>query len=432
MQALAAVVLSVAQMVAPFLDDQTFAVAHVDLQRLDLAPVRQQVAGLLATQPAEPNGATAMLDRLERLAEAMRGAGATDVFYVMSIADMPGPGFAVVPLREGADERAIRWLLLTADPDAPATGPAEGPTSRPGVGMQVRRIRGALVLAVPETLERLEALEPVDRPELAEALAAVEGQAARIALIPPDDARRVLEATMPQLPPQLGGGPVTVLTRGLQWAAGGVGTEGGLHARAVAQATDAEAAKALDAFVEHWMAGLARMAAEGGLANAAEIAALLDPQVEGDQLRLDLPAGQVARMAELLAPSLREARAEAERAVTMSHMKQLGHALHGYAIDHDDTLPPDLQTLVDRGLFSPDLLQGPEGRPRYVYVQPGRAMRTVTDAQRQILAYEAFDEWGEGINVLFIDGHVEHVAERARFERLLKESLEGYRPPAQQ
>ncbi len=63
---------------------------------------------------------------------------------------------------------------------------------------------------------------PVERPELAAAFEAAGDTAAQVILIPPADTQRVVEELMPQLPKELGGGPSSVLTRGIRWAAVGI------------------------------------------------------------------------------------------------------------------------------------------------------------------------------------------------------------------
>jgi len=59
-------------------------------------------------------------------------------------------------------------------------------------------------------------------PELTAAFEAAGDSAVQVALIPPAYAARVIDELMPEFPKQLGGGPTTVLTRGISWAAAGI------------------------------------------------------------------------------------------------------------------------------------------------------------------------------------------------------------------
>ena len=64
----------------------------------------------------------------------------------------------------------------------------------------------------------------VPRRELTPAFAAVASYPIQVLLLPPDYLRRTVQELLPQLPPQLGGGPSTLLTDGLSWAALGIDT----------------------------------------------------------------------------------------------------------------------------------------------------------------------------------------------------------------
>ena len=66
-----------------------------------------------------------------------------------------------------------------------------------------------------------------------------------------------------------------------------------------------------------------------------------------------------------------------------------------------------LHTLIQGGDIAPENLKSPKhepGRDCYIYI-PGH---TSSDPNYEIVAYERTDlNFGEGVNVLFMDGHVE-------------------------
>ena len=84
-----------------------------------------------------------------------------------------------------------------------------------------------------------------ERPELAAAFAAAGDTAAQVILIPPACTARVVEELAPQLPAELGGGPSSVLTHGIRWAAAGIDVSPHKAFRLVIKSDDAQAALAL-------------------------------------------------------------------------------------------------------------------------------------------------------------------------------------------
>ncbi|HNQ22390.1 MAG TPA: hypothetical protein PKK06_04785 [Phycisphaerae bacterium] len=108
----------------------------------------------------------------------------------------------------------------------------------------------------------------------------------------------------------------------------------------------------------------------------------------------------------ILLPSLSRARELAKRAVSASNLKGIGTCCQIYANDNQDRFPPDLQTLVAQGYLPEEQLRSPKdgpGQTSYVYI----AGQTANDDPRNLLAHEREDlNYGEGVNVLYVDGHV--------------------------
>src|SRR5690606_821304 len=134
---------------------------------------------------------------------------------------------------------------------------------------------------------------------------------------PPKYSRRVLAEMMPTLPKDLGGGPSSVLSQGVLWAAAGVEVSPELAARVVIQSQDAPSAEALLAFLKTG-AGLLAKNREFArdVPNAAEILKVLMPQPQGDQLVLALDEKNQgsAKLAALVKPPVEAARTAARRA----------------------------------------------------------------------------------------------------------------------
>ncbi len=135
---------------------------------------------------------------------------------------------------------------------------------------------------------------------------------ARILILPSADLRRVVEETMPNLPQELGGGPITVVTQGVQWAAVAFEDQPKLAVHLVVQSRDADAAQALSRLVED-ARKLAKQALQAhplppDLAGADLPKALdqIQPKVVQDRLVLDLDLERASAL--IGAPSARPAR----------------------------------------------------------------------------------------------------------------------------
>lgn len=299
--------------IAPLVDAETAAVVHVDVSRVSIDAIADFVVQRVPA--TKPPLAQARQEAARRL-EAFRRAGGKDVYVVVSFRT-PGPlsgvllGFA---LDAGADEKALRRSI-----GVPETAG--------------RRVGDLLVLGLTPWTVIPERFEPADRPELREAFAAVSGSALQAVLIPPSSARRVIEELVPQLPPQVGGGPSTVLTRGLRWAALGLDLPPRLAARLVVQSPDAQAAAALRArwqTLMQWAGG--EPAVRQFVVHPETTAALLVPRVEGDRLVLAFEQNSpiVAETLASVLHALESARAKARQTMSQSNLRQIGVAMYQY------------------------------------------------------------------------------------------------------
>ncbi len=132
----------------------------------------------------------------------------------------------------------------------------------------------------------------------------------------------------------------------------------------------------------------------------------------------------------MLLPALGQARVQAQRAVTMTHLRQIAVACEMYHAQHRQ-YPPDLLKLVEKNILPANVLFSPQSgrRPRldsggkpigpfdYVYLAPQVAL-----PPNMVLAYERPEiNRGKGSNVLFADGHVEWMP-MPKFRRELKKT----------
>ncbi len=109
----------------------------------------------------------------------------------------------------------------------------------------------------------------------------------------------------------------------------------------------------------------------------------------------------------VLLPALARARDQARRAASMSNLKQIGLGSLMYANEHDNKLPDDLKA-IQPYQTNPKVLDSPRkpkdfAGPSYIYL-PGQS--TSSDAHN-IVVYENPAFCQDGVDVLFLDGHVE-------------------------
>lgn len=308
-----------AKAVTPFLDGQTIAVGHVDLTRVDVNAIAQKLseyAKLKAEEIAEPK------KEVGEWVSAWTKAGIRKLYVVVSLADIPGqPPFVVVPLEEGADAKGIGDVLGGA---------------KLFREYKFEKMGSALVGGADRTLTRLKDLKPEVRPELVQAFAAAGDTAVLMLLIPSNENRKVVEEIMPQMPAELGGGPITTVTRGARWAALGVDLPPKLSLRGTIQATDGEAAKKLRDVIARFYKllgeeGSRNQKARNLIPGWDKLVEQLTPKVEGDQLVVSLEEKDVTAA---IKPIIVRVQATAEHKSSVNNLKQIGLAMHNYHDAH--------------------------------------------------------------------------------------------------
>jgi hypothetical protein len=243
------------------------------------------------------------------------------LYVVFSLADLPAAPFVIAPLSPGADAAALAGLIDL--PGVPA-GPRE-------------KLGDAVFAGSTAARDRLRALKPAERPEIASAFAAAGDAAVQVALVPPASLIRVVDEMMPVLPKEVGGGPSRVLTHGLKWAALSMNAPPRMTLRLQLQAADASSAAALSESLGKSLKALSEIAAvRAALPEFEKVAALLQPRVDGDRVVIALEGD---RGAAVTGPLLRRAVQLAGRRESAHHLQRLALALHRYADAHHATMP---------------------------------------------------------------------------------------------
>jgi Protein of unknown function (DUF1559) len=316
-----------AKAVAPYLDDRTVAVLHVNLTALDMDAFFNKAAALakmdLAVLASPRKEATTAV-------KALTDAGAREFYIVVSLADVPEhQPFVVFPVPAGKEgEKNAKFEKLKAVLVRDDSFHAQ----------HFEPLGDAVVGGDEATLKRLHDLKPVARPDLTKAFAAAGGDLAQLVVMPPKDAAKILESVMPTLPAEVGGGSSKVLTQGFRWAALGVNAPD-LDGSMTVQASDADAAKALLDLHDKVFAAIGKSKeAREMLPHFDKLKPMLRPKVDGDRLTLKLETQTLmtALHAEEAVAKIVEA---SERTKSINNMKQLTLAAHSYHDGHR-SFPP--------------------------------------------------------------------------------------------
>jgi hypothetical protein len=307
-----------AKALAPYLDEQTLAVLRIDLSR----PDAEAVALLIAQVAAHPDDPADRKPQVRKWLADFTRAGGKELYFLFDIDHFFDRPLVVAPLGAGARGKEVA-ALLSAGTFLPRG--------------RYQQLKGAVVGGNPEALERLRSLKPEPRPDLAKALAAAGDTPAQFVLVPTADARRVVEEILPELPREIGGGPSTVLTRGVRWAAVGIQGAPKLGLKVVVQSQDVEAARKL----RDWLGGAVKALGRSKEVQRLfpefdKLAAALKPNVGGSRLTLKLNAEQAVA---LLKPLIAGAGTSAARQESLKQLMQIGIALHSHHDVHK-AFPP--------------------------------------------------------------------------------------------
>jgi prepilin-type processing-associated H-X9-DG protein len=150
---------------------------------------------------------------------------------------------------------------------------------------------------------------------------------------------------------------------------------------------------------------------------------------------------QQALMASIMLPALSRARETANRVKCASNMRQVGQAILLYSNENKGNYPPNLGILVKTEDIVPEVFVCPSGGnafPRganmsvddqvkwvnehsdYVYV--GKGMNSTAGAEVIVLYEKPDAHGGQGMNVLYGDGHVEFHMMQSAMQEIQKQN----------
>ena len=333
---------SIADGAAPFVDGSTVLVAHVNLASVDAAAIEATLNDSLKSVKLEKEELAAVSRRPSRVPERngpvvadLKKVGGKEIYAVVDMQSLSSgkPPHLIVPL--DAVGGASRILMQSSISSKPGGLTLRRRRISATPMCRLRRVRGDAVWFYPEGGAPAPGVNftPQPRPDLAIALKSAGEGPLQIALIPPEAARRFVEAALPRIPQELGGGAVTVLTQGLRRANLGAVFSPQLRLRLLIQAKDAESAQGLSQLADSAMKLVSKQAqSQKDLASISAAMDLLKPQVKGDQLIATLDHGSAAEMALRLQSRFTMA-VSRRRVASMTHMRQILLGMMMYAND---------------------------------------------------------------------------------------------------
>lgn len=302
--------------ITPFVSETLSVVARIDVAELDIETLAREAA------VAVPGFPPAEIEQVAIPTAAALVAANAKVVYLVFNVDL---------LVTQSGQRPLVVVPVRAQTDVAKVSAALG---RFGA---VEQIGGLVLMGNRDQIEREKARRTSARPELEPAMIAAGEHAVRIAVLPSDSERKVVEQMLPNLPPNFGGLSTAPVAKGLSWISAGFNIGRETNARIVIASPDATAAANLREFLGQLLQHISPLLDAGAQRTVARFRA----EVQGSRLVVSLKSPVSIR--DLLETELNSAvKASIEariRAQAMDKVKQIVLAMHNY-YDRHHTLPP--------------------------------------------------------------------------------------------
>ncbi len=406
-----------ANVLGPFIDDQTFAVVHLDVEKLDLDAYVGQALSLVSEHP-NPDIAKQQQERLTNF-QTMAGAqlndfqkaGGRDIFLVFSMYDFPY-FFVAVPIPSADDQVMLHQQIQKI-------------TKEFNVGdIELHRNEQLILVGLKRTITRLKAASQVRSQALAAGFQACADRTVQVVLFPSSDQRRILTEMLPRVSAESDKTQWTTFSKDLQWAALGFDGPPSISLNITIQSPNAEGSERLLTFIKNLYAQIGQNHdAREFMPELDQVLKLLTPRRHGKRLLLQVDSTAADSIInDFVAPILLKANAKATRYACGTNLSGIGKALLIYSNDYNDEFPPDLETLISKAEMPAKGLVCPATMLKDSYIYRGASI-TTSDIPMMIMVYEKSSNHNGGRNVLFLDTHVEWVTEE-RFQDLIKRDNE--------
>ena len=311
--------------VAPFVDNQTFLIGRLDVQKLQLGDLQARLTAIIEKISGDSNADQNMAPvaaQAQQLRTAFLDAGGQNVFVLVSTSDVPAqPPFFVVTSSDPGKLDAVQSFVRQLTDASPEK-------------FEIRKHGDrALLVGQSPTLDRLAALKTNPRAEVTAAANAVADAPVQLLITPSADQHRVVKETMPSLPKPWDNLTGQVLSDGVQWGVLTVEATPTLKASLVVESKDSPSAETLKNVVAASLDSLAQLPiVQQAVPQAGELLKTLTPTVQDKRLTVTVTedAETLQTVAKPLVAAITAARQNARQMQSMNNLKQIGLAMHVY------------------------------------------------------------------------------------------------------
>jgi hypothetical protein len=318
---------------APFIDEHTLVVVRADLTRVDVETALKLGRALAGE---ESDVATAA-DEIRSWLREFGRRGGKDVFITYGPSDFPHLPCFLIPAPVEVNRKPLAQLFLDL---YRLTGKEADWIVRDG----------CVCVGPKESLTVVKDRKPIARPDLTAAIDAGADGVIQVAFALSADAKKIHEQVAPTLPPELGGGGIQKITRGMKWMALVIGPGPKMPAKWITECTSPEAASDLKEVERHaQQAAVTELLKAGGdPATKHKVGLFDDARTAQDGARLTTEWDLAPA---LLAALNRPEGLPADRMRSANNLKQLMIALHNYH-DVNGHFPTDIVSKDGKPLLS--------------------------------------------------------------------------------
>jgi prepilin-type processing-associated H-X9-DG protein len=417
--------------IKPFIDDQTFLVVHADFSSVDFNTIRDWLndqinhfkdldaknneGKLRQDYEQMQNGLAMGTMAATRWLDNVKASGGRHAFMLVSVQNIRSerPPVFVFPIEGNADAKALGDAIFPFGRNQQGQRPRGMPVTE--------QVGDAVVFGDPQAVELFRDIKPVDRADLREAFMSSGDAPVRAAFVGSDDFANAVAQKAPKMPRELGGDDTAAVMSSAKWAAASVQLPPKVSANLDIQAVNAESAERLERIRADVVQVPARKMRSETWGDPAK---LQTPKRQGDRLTLSLTSEQIIdQVGPVVSVAMVQARQSAIRVQSASNLRQLAMTVMlGYQATKQ--YPADIDAIIAQGNVNRQVLRNPlrpEKEIGYVYVKPAaQAGQAAGKPAEHVIFYEEHEKFGEGVNVGFLDGHVEYINNEERFKTLLE------------
>jgi hypothetical protein len=353
---------SQASAIAPFVGDDTFAIAHIDVASLKPVEAANPLLSLLSTVSGDPRMGTEFASIANDSLKRIQDAGVQSIYLAVGLGDLYAGGGPVLIVTPRAGKRLEEMERSLQESGREAVLDPSKSMLRPLIeNLDTYRKGDVLIVGTKGTLDRYAAYKSSARADLVEPLAKLkdEGAVAAAVICPGPDFRRVVREFWPALPGSLA--PLTgqLLADRFEKLELAVNSPPDAKPRLVLQTRDAEAAQLIARLWQNLpkatteFGGNSKMQAQvKGYAQL--LVGNLPAKVDGTRVTIGVPTAvnDTMKLGAMLGEAMKASTESSRRVARLNSFKQLAVAMFVYEDKHNCFPPAAIRDKHDKPLLS--------------------------------------------------------------------------------